>query len=180
MHTPWVPVADQQKTAFKEDPANKGKWCDAGLWHYSRHPNYAGLGHSRPRIRLHPVADAEGGKGATGAFAGEMLFWIGVLIFCSVVIQVNAGTWYIIFSPLLLIIFLMFMSGLPTLEGPMCKRYGHRADFQEYRRSTSILVLLPPALYRPLPDWAKAVFLFEWPLYAADPEQTAINRQDGA
>lgn len=33
-------VADWQLTQFKKDPANKGEVCSAGLWNYSRHPNY--------------------------------------------------------------------------------------------------------------------------------------------
>jgi steroid 5-alpha reductase family enzyme len=33
-------VADKQLANFKKNPANKGKVCDTGLWHYSRHPNY--------------------------------------------------------------------------------------------------------------------------------------------
>ena len=33
-------LADRQLTAFKADPANHGRVCKAGLWRYSRHPNY--------------------------------------------------------------------------------------------------------------------------------------------
>ena len=35
-------VGDHQLTAFKSDPANKGKVMDSGLWRYTRHPNYFG------------------------------------------------------------------------------------------------------------------------------------------
>jgi steroid 5-alpha reductase family enzyme len=33
-------IADVQLQAFKSNPATKGKTCRAGLWKYSRHPNY--------------------------------------------------------------------------------------------------------------------------------------------
>ena len=32
--------ADRQMQRFKDDPANRGRVCDTGLWRYSRHPNY--------------------------------------------------------------------------------------------------------------------------------------------
>ena len=33
-------LADRQLDAFKKKPGNRGKTCQAGLWKYSRHPNY--------------------------------------------------------------------------------------------------------------------------------------------
>lgn len=33
-------LSDVQMQRFKADPTNKGKVCQAGLWRYSRHPNY--------------------------------------------------------------------------------------------------------------------------------------------
>jgi steroid 5-alpha reductase family enzyme len=33
-------LSDLQLNAFKKNPQNKGKSCRAGLWNYSRHPNY--------------------------------------------------------------------------------------------------------------------------------------------
>lgn len=35
-------IADYQLSQFKKYPANKGKVMQAGLWRYSRHPNYFG------------------------------------------------------------------------------------------------------------------------------------------
>ena len=33
-------VADRQLARWRADPANRGKTCRVGLWHYSRHPDY--------------------------------------------------------------------------------------------------------------------------------------------
>jgi steroid 5-alpha reductase family enzyme len=33
-------LSDAQLSWFKRSPANRGQVCDAGLWRYSRHPNY--------------------------------------------------------------------------------------------------------------------------------------------
>lgn len=33
-------IADRQLLAFKRDPANRSRTCRAGLWRWSRHPNY--------------------------------------------------------------------------------------------------------------------------------------------
>jgi steroid 5-alpha reductase family enzyme len=35
-----VSLADRQLAACRGDPANKGRTCRAGLWSWSRHPNY--------------------------------------------------------------------------------------------------------------------------------------------
>jgi steroid 5-alpha reductase family enzyme len=33
-------IADSQLRDFRNDPANKGRIIETGLWRYSRHPNY--------------------------------------------------------------------------------------------------------------------------------------------
>lgn len=77
---------------------------------------------------------------------------------------------------------LMFASGIPTAENPTAKRYfllsnGTNAKeenkeawpkYKEYLRSTSILIPMPPALYRPLPSIIKTTLLMDFPMYRFD------------
>ena len=104
-------VADYQKFSFKLKPGNKGKFIQSGLWKYSRHPNYF----------------------------GEMLVWIGVYLF--VVFSLTPLQMIIAaISPAFIIMLLVFVSGLPQLEGYADKKWGKQKDYQEYKKRTSILV----------------------------------------
>lgn len=106
-------VADQQKYRFKNNPANRNRWMDQGLWKYSRHPNYF----------------------------GEILLWWG--IFVMVAPQLQGWQWLSILGPVFITAILLFFSGIPPLEKKDRERYGHLPEFQEYLRRTSILVPLP-------------------------------------
>lgn len=107
-------IADWQKYQFTQNPANKNKWIEIGIWRYSRHPNYF----------------------------GEILVWIGVylFVFSSLTpLQAVIG----LASPLFIIILLLFVSGIPILEKSADKRWGKNKKYQEYKKQTSILVPLP-------------------------------------
>lgn len=132
-------VSDFQKLAFKRDPSNSGKWCNVGLWYYSRHPNYF----------------------------GEILLWWGVLLACYGGFSgANAGVYVLgALSPLFLTNLLLFVSGLPLLEQSADKKHGGKEEYREYKRRTSPLVILPPTTYERLPKCFKTYLLFELPLY---------------
>ncbi|KAL9170254.1 hypothetical protein ABFS82_04G132800 [Erythranthe guttata] len=129
-------TSDQQKLIFKNAPENRGKWCDVGLWKYSRHPNYF----------------------------GEIFLWWGIFVAATPVLK-NAE-WLVILGPIFLTLLLLFISGLPLLEESADKKYGNVSTYMHYKRTTSPLILLPPALYGKLPAWFKTAFLFEFPLYS--------------
>ncbi|KAG0626526.1 hypothetical protein M758_2G133100 [Ceratodon purpureus] len=128
-------IADQQKLQLKRDPAAQRRWCDVGVWKWSRHPNYF----------------------------GEIFLWCGIFLASTPVLE--GGQWGAIASPTLITLLLLFVSGIPLLEASGDKKHGGNPAYRAYKSRTSPLIPLPPALYGSLPNWLKTVFLFEFPLY---------------
>lgn len=96
-------LADRQLDQFRRNPANKGKTCRAGLWRYSRHPNYF----------------------------FEWLHW-----FAYVCLSVGSAYWYLSLSgPILMYIFLVYISGIPWTEKQSIRSRGE--DYLRYQRETS-------------------------------------------
>ena len=106
-------VADLQKTRFKADPANEGRFIDTGLWSKSRHPNYF----------------------------GEILLWIGVALVAAPALQ--GWQWIAIISPIFVTLLLTRVSGVPLLEKKADRRWGGDADYEEYKRTTPVLIPRP-------------------------------------
>jgi len=68
-------------------------------------------------------------------YLGEIIFWWGIYF----LVWGAPKSWMLIISPLTITYVLLFVSGLPTE-----KKYQGRADFLEYKRKTSPLLLWPP------------------------------------
>ena len=109
-------VADRQKSAFKADPANDGKFINVGLWAWSRHPNYF----------------------------GEIVLWTGIAIIAVPVLQ--GWQWATLISPVFVTFLLTKVSGVPMLEDKADERWGGQEDYEEYKRRTPVLVMKPPAM----------------------------------
>lgn len=108
-------VADNQKSAFRADPANKGKFITTGLWAWSRHPNYF----------------------------GEIVLWTGMAIIAIPVLQ--GWQWATLISPVFVFFLLTRVSGVPLLEAAADERWGGQEDYEAYKRTTPVLVLRPPS-----------------------------------
>jgi steroid 5-alpha reductase family enzyme len=107
-------IADRQKSAFNEDPANKGKFINSGLWSWSRHPNYF----------------------------GEIVLWVGVMIIALPVLQ--GWQWVALISPIFITLLLTRISGIPMLEQRADEKWGGQDDYEAYKANTPVLVPRPP------------------------------------
>jgi steroid 5-alpha reductase family enzyme len=107
-------VADRQKSAFKENPANEGRFIRTGLWAWSRHPNYF----------------------------GEITLWTGMAIRAIPVL--SGWRWVVMISPVFVYLLITRISGVPMLEKKADKRWGGEPDYERYKADTPVLLLKPP------------------------------------
>ena len=107
-------VADRQKSAFRADPANKGKFIATGLWAWSRHPNYF----------------------------GEITLWLGIAIIALPLL--DGWRWVVLISPVFVWALITRVSGVPMLERRADEKWGGDEDYEAYKASTPVLMLKPP------------------------------------
>jgi len=94
-------IGDAQMRRFKADPGNEGKVMDAGLWRYTRHPNYF----------------------------GEACVWWGLALI-AISGAGAAGAWSLV-SPLLMTVLLLQVSGVRLLEKDIGERRPAYRDYVE-------------------------------------------------
>lgn len=107
-------IADQQKSAFKSKPGNRNKLYTGGLYSVIQYPNYL----------------------------GEIFFWIGIFI-ASIPI-LSGWQWLAVVSPVIIIVLLLFVSGIPTVEKERERKYGDDTRYKQYDQSTPKIL---PGLY---------------------------------
>lgn len=103
-------VADNQKSRFKADPANRDQFINTGLWSRSRHPNYF----------------------------GEIVLWLGVAVIALPVLQ--GWQWIALISPLFVTVLLTRVSGVPMLEEKADRKWGGQDAYEAYKRNTPVLI----------------------------------------
>lgn len=103
-------VSDAQKSKWRANKENKGKFIDVGLWSKSRHPNYF----------------------------GEILIWIGVAIIALPVL--SGWNYFSLISPVFVTILITYISGVPILEKSADEKWGGMEEYETYKKNTPVLI----------------------------------------
>jgi steroid 5-alpha reductase family enzyme len=109
-------LADAQLKKFRVDPANNGRVCDAGLWRWSRHPNYF----------------------------FEWFGWLAypVIALSTDYPFYYPWGWATLLAPVFMYWILVHVTGIPPLEAQMLRSRGER--YRDYQARTSAFFPLPP------------------------------------
>jgi len=107
-------TADYQKSRFRSDPANKGRFIHTGLWSWSRHPNYF----------------------------GEIVLWVGVALIAVPVLR--GWQWVTLISPFFVAFLITRVSGVPMLEKRADEKWGGEEEYEAYKARTPVLIPRPP------------------------------------
>jgi steroid 5-alpha reductase family enzyme len=107
-------IADEQLRRFKRSAANKGRVCDAGLWGWSRHPNYF----------------------------FEWLGWLAYPLLAIDLSGGWYWGWLSLSGPAFMYLLLVHVSGIPPLEQQMLRSRGDL--FRAYQARVSPFFPLPP------------------------------------
>ena len=103
-------IADNQKSAFKADPANENKFITTGIWARAQHPNYF----------------------------GEILLWAGVAVMALPSLSGSAMIFLI--SPVFVTVLLTRISGVPLLRKTAGARWGDDPEYQAYLKNTPLII----------------------------------------
>jgi steroid 5-alpha reductase family enzyme len=106
-------IADYQKYVFKNNPKNKGKFINSGVWKYARYPNYF----------------------------GEILMWWSIFFIAAPHLQ--GAELLSVLSPIFISYLLLKGTGIPPLEKRYNKKFGKDPAYQKYKRDTNLLVPIP-------------------------------------
>ncbi len=106
-------AADVQKSRFRADPANRGRFISTGVWAWCRHPNYL----------------------------GEIVLWVGVALMAAPALR--GWQWATMVSPVFVFLLITRVSGVPLLEKKADERWGGREDYEAYKARTPVLVPRP-------------------------------------
>ncbi len=107
-------AADQQLKQFAADKSNKGKICDAGLWGWSRHPNYF----------------------------FEWFGWLAYPIIATNITGEYPWGFVALSGPIFMFVLLRYVSGVPPLEQHMIRKHG--GNFRAYQEKVSAFFPTPP------------------------------------
>lgn len=133
--------------------ASDSKWVNKGEWSWSRHPNYF----------------------------GEIVVWWGLYI--SSINDLEGAEHAAVVGPIFITLLLLFVSGIPIQEKSYDKKYGKYDGYWDYKRQTSLLIPIPPSMYRPLPEIIKKTLLLDFKIYNPGPpdddEDSDDNQQKG-